>query len=194
MKRLILLLFLLQASLYASPKEAPVYRTLPDVPAQDTKALYSSKPQFPSQPPATLPQIIHSDSFFSAKVQSSCSKHGGINCLAGADKDGSVVCHDGFNAVPTRFNLSCTAAKLQILETRKIQDKGIQLIVRNLTSMKASKVKVNINIDNKKDSLSGPDEIDSFGSAEYVYVNGSTIDDSFLDKGKYIISCGNCAE
>lgn len=38
--------------------------------------------------------------------QGACSGHGGVNCAAGPDSDGSVICNDGWRDSSVRYRCS----------------------------------------------------------------------------------------
>lgn len=43
----------------------------------------------------------------SADGRGACSSHGGVNCAAGADSDGSVICHDGWEDSSVEYYKVC---------------------------------------------------------------------------------------
>jgi Domain of unknown function (DUF4124) len=81
----------------------PVYRWE----APNGSVHYSSKPPHQGAKPADLPPIMKGDIKLSKTYFISCDQHGGLNCNAGADQDGSVICNDGFKNSSLRHKKVC---------------------------------------------------------------------------------------
>lgn len=128
------------------------------------------------------------------KLQESCIAHGGNNCSAGADTDGSVICQDGFKDSPNRFNLSCTQSKLAVdnLETTLHSAK---VLIRNSSAVSAEGIKLILpQINGEKDiEFTGPTMIEPFGAGDYS-LNLLNLQDKYSGKlvDKLVISCRNC--
>ena len=155
---------------------------------------FSSKPPTKGAKPAKLKEISRGDVAIPAKLLKSCKQHGGIDCAAGADKDGSVVCYDGFKDAAARFTMSCSAPKLVISDVSEIQNDGtFSVFIRNARSVSAEGMEVYFKLDKKEFKLTGPVEIDAFGVAEYMWKDDPGT--PLLDKPKtnqIRVSCLNC--
>jgi hypothetical protein len=124
----------------------------------------------------------------------SCGSHGGINCQAGADSDGSVICYDGFKEASARFRFSCSNSKLTITEVSETKDDGsFQVTVRNESSVKALGSKVLLtSVEGTSIKGSGPNDIESHALAEYTFHTN-------LPAGKkpsptqFVAKCDNCS-
>ena len=106
MKRCIVVFFALIASPQASAQN--IYRSVD----ANGKVVYSTKPSSNEAAPASLPTVTREN--LKAKIEQiksntpiTCEDHGGINCAAKADGDGSVICLDGFRDAVPRFNFYC---------------------------------------------------------------------------------------
>lgn len=99
-------------------------------------------------------------------LKQTCGMHGGINCTAGSDKDGSVVCYDGFKDSLQRFNFECSAPKL-LLEKSDLVNGILVAIVRNNSSVDAKDIHVFAYQDAQEIALHGPEEIAGFESGQY---------------------------
>lgn len=133
------------------------------------KTHYSSEAPNKNARPAQLPKITKAP--FEPKkdiAQETCSTHGGINCQAGADADGSVLCYDGFPGAVNRFNLSCTEARLEIIEIKKKEEVGeYAVFVRNQSGVAAkSPLLIYTFSRRQKREVPGPQVIAPFASEE----------------------------
>lgn len=150
---------------------------------------FSTTPPHQGAAPANLPEIARVKATTAADLPQSCRRHGGIDCLSGPDKDGSVICADGFAGAITRYRFSCLTAKLSITE---IIDEGelSRVFVRNLKPVKASKVKVKVLKGFSRERIEGPASIEGHGMAEF------TVPTALLGrapkKGEFSIDCRNC--
>lgn len=158
--------------------------------------MYTSKPKGSEAKPADLPPIMKAEVKLSDKELSTCTNHGGINCKAGPDEDGSVVCYDGFKAAVTRYRFSCTTPKLEITEISELTREGtFKVVVRNLQAIDAKTPKITFKPDTSTETvtLKGPDLIEAYGVGEFIY---SPYADIKLykspDAGLLDITCANC--
>jgi hypothetical protein len=177
----LLLLFVVINSLTtAACFSEPVYKSTDNrgVPS------YSSKPQTKGAEPAKLPNIAKAR-FSEAKPDKlTCVGHGGIDCQAGADSDGSVICYDKFKDGIQRFAVSCSAAKLSIIpESSKVIAGKFALVLRNNSAVAAKGIKISA-VNNTV--LDGPLELEPYGSAEYSSAQPIPRD------AKIRIACDNC--
>lgn len=132
---------------------------------------YSSRPTNPAASQADLPKIMRAEVQIPKVKLESCKSHGGINCKAGADSDGSVICYDGFKGAAGRFRFSCNSPKLEITNVSDLTPEGnFSVFVRNSKSVKAEKASVLYKAENgQRVKLIGPENIDAFGVAEFTF-------------------------
>ena len=144
---------------------SPVYK----VTGKDGKVTYSSKPPTKDAKPAELPQIMRGEVKLVEQKLSTCDKHGGVNCPAGPDSDGSIICLDGFKGAAARFRFTCNSPKLEISDISEIAPDGtFTVFVRNTKSVAAQKPVVAYkNTEDKDVKIQGPETIDPFGVAEF---------------------------
>ena len=64
----------------------------------DGSVSYSTKKPKAEAEVAKLPPIMRAEVKIPENTLESCESHGGIDCQAGPDGDGSVICMDGFTA------------------------------------------------------------------------------------------------
>lgn len=156
--------------------------------------MYTTKPSSQSQP-ANLPPIVRTDSQGKTFVRQTCHSHGGIDCGAGPDKDGSVICYDKYRDTGERFNFSCTAPKLEIANiSRADAPFTFKVLVRNNAAAEAKGIKVNFKPEiGGSFKLIGSESIKGFESGEYSY---KPLDEfhkfSPPDPSKLEITCSNC--
>ncbi len=177
--------------LIATTAQAQVYRWED----KDGTVHFASKPQDATAKMATLPKITRAEVKIANPRGVTCDKHGGINCQSGADTDGSVICFDGFKDAVARHRFSCNAAKLEIATISDKDPAGAYtVVVRNSKSVAATDVVITLRgADHKKRSLSGPREIDPFGSAEYVVSQEGDNDLSKPELSALELKCTNCS-
>lgn len=159
---------------------------------------------------AELPQIEKEN--FEEKINDlktltnqTCLNRGGINCEAGKDSDGSVLCMDGFKDSAEIYDELCTEVKLtyEIVlppknKHKKLSFYPIKVQARNTTGINARDVSIKISLlyhlaEDRRYllTLEGPNEISPFGIAEYTYI-GKNIDERILRKAHVQIQCKNC--
>jgi Domain of unknown function (DUF4124) len=157
------------ALLLATPPAAKcqVYKTVD----KDGNVQYTSKPPKKGAKPAELPKIMRAEVRLTEKRLETCDKHGGVNCQAGADKDGSVICYDGFTEASARFRFTCSTAKLEISDVSEVTESGgFTVFVRNSKSVKASESALIYKPQGAPEvKLNGPTEVEPFGIAEFTY-------------------------
>jgi hypothetical protein len=159
---------------------------------------FGSKPLTKDAKPAELPKITK-EHFNPAKGKLvSCSAHGGIDCQAGPDVDGSVICRDGFKDASPRFTFSCSSPQLALSDVSPVRPEGtFSVFVRNGSSVEAKKPVVTVRSPDgqAKLVLPGPDHIDPYGMAEFAYTEKRS-EPLFKEKpsqGSISVSCANCS-
>jgi hypothetical protein len=165
----------------------------------DGNVRYTSSPPQKGAKPADLPQIMRSEVKLATTPLKTCDQHGGVNCQAGADKDGSVICYDGFTEATARFRFTCSTAKLAISDVSELTDSGgFTVFIRNSKSVAASQASVIFKPKSGGEvKLKGPAEIEPFGVAEFTYEPPRGKEES-LALGKPTLAeldilCANCA-
>lgn len=170
---------------------ADVYRKV----EKDGTIVYTTTPPEKGAKPAKLPEL-GKWKIPELKVSSaSCASHGGINCSIGPDIDGSVLCVDNFRDSTERFKFSCTAAKLNIIEISKVDEKGeFTVVIRNSKAVAASEPTVTFKPDkwDKEIKLDGPSTIEPFGVAEFHYKPDKLDQNLKPTLATLNASCANC--
>lgn len=130
---------------------------------------YSSKSPSPDAKPAELPRIMRAEVKLTDMKIVSCSAHGGVNCQAGADADGSVICLDGFTGATQRYRFTCNAPKLSVTQITDLPEGGYSIFVRNSKSVTANSIGLFVRDEAGKElKLRGPGEIEGFGTGEFL--------------------------
>lgn len=166
--RAILALLLLAVSVVTPAMAEPIYRWQDD---QGVVHYSSDKPNAAAKP-ADLPRITRGDMRMASPRLETCDTHGGVNCQAGPDTDGSVICFDNYTGAAALFRFNCNSPKLEVSDITELNEKGeFTVFVRNSKSVAASKPEL---IMKPQDlafgiKLEGPDEIEPFGIAEFSY-------------------------
>lgn len=142
---------------------------------QDSKGrtIYSSKPTGSGAVVAELPALQHeSEAETKGEALFSCQPHGGIDCHAGADSDGSVICRDSFTDAAARFMEHCIEARLTIGDVvTSGSDGSFRVLIRNNAAVDARAVVVSYRPKlSRRVDLNGPSTIEPFGVAEYAFV------------------------
>lgn len=176
--------------LVAAQSQAQVYSWQDD----DGIVHYASKPTDSKAKVAKLPTINRAEVKIVQPRGVTCTKHGGINCQLGADSDGSVICFDGFKDAIARYRFTCNAAKLEVSTiSESEQHGGYIIVVRNSKSVAATDIVVSLRgADSKMRTLSGPAEIEPFGSAEYAVPQEGDTEVSKPELSAIELKCGNC--
>lgn len=172
---------------------SPVYKVV----GKDGKVTYSSKPPGKDAKPAELPEIMRGEVKLVEQKLVSCEKHGGVNCQAGPDSDGSVICLDGFKGASPRFRFTCNSPKLEISDVSEVSPEGnFTVFVRNTKSVAADKpVVVYTSKAGKEFTIKGPDTIDAFGVAEFQFINADK--KAVIEKptlAELNLNCSNCPQ
>ena len=156
---------------------------------------FSSEKPFDGAKPADLPPIMRAEVPVMAKATLGCQSHGGTDCQAGADKDGSVICYDGFREATQRFRMTCNSPKLKISEVGDVQPDGsFTVTVRNSKAVPAERARVEFKPEfGKEVPLNGPSEIAAYGMAEYMFVpTDADIPQKKVELADLNLSCANC--
>lgn len=153
---------------------------------------YSSKPQ-PGAKKANLPKITKEVGTDQVALKS-CDKHGGIDCSAGADGDGSVLCRDGFKDAAARFTFTCQSARLEFVEAAFDSKNGEHKVyIRNSKPVPAKRVAV---IYQEKlftpTKLSGPTEIAPYETGEFLLKNKVGMEFPVPSAKSLVLACNNC--
>ncbi len=144
---------------------------------------------------ADLPNLNKGEYKIGAVNGATCDKHGGINCQAGEDVDGSVICFDGFDGASARFTFHCNSPKLRITDVSEPDNRGkVSVFIRNDRSVTARLPKVIFtNKEGSKLPLKGPAEIQEFQMAEFTLHSGYLIQNRAKpDLSQFTVSCENC--
>jgi hypothetical protein len=156
---------------------------------------YTSKPPTKDSKPADLPPLLR-EGARPVKIElASCDKHGGVNCQAGPDKDGSVICLDGFTEATARFRFTCNSPKLQVSEISELDKDGqFRVTVRNTKSVQADKPVVAFNLPSgEKVNLDGPSKIEPYGNGDFVFKpKNKAVLASKAKPEQLVLSCFNC--
>lgn len=144
---------------------------------------------------AELPEITRGEVKLPSSLLQSCKSHLGIDCRAGADSDGSVICTDGFRDSAQRFNFLCKTAKLEVTEIGEVLASGsFKIFVRNSKPVAADGAKVIFKPDGETEYiLSGPEKIEGFEVAEFIFLPPASISDKLKpEKENLSLACDNC--
>lgn len=170
---------------------APIYKSE----TADGKTIFTSKPPEEGAKPAELPEIMRGEVKIPKVTQQTCASRGGVNCEAGADSDGSVICFDGFRGADERFAFACTAAKLEVSDMNIAAMNGpLSVFVRNSKGVAAVNTSIYYQPPNgNKMALMGPKEIEPFGLAEYTLVPpGGSWASGVPTQTQIQVACANC--
>jgi hypothetical protein len=182
---------------------------------------YSTVPKTNKAKPAVLPEINRenlSDRIQAIKssVPPTCVNHGGVDCNAGRDSDGSVLCIDGFKDSVEPFVFACLEARLKVRDATLTDLDGqtisyrigsptpkantlkyLTITLRNTAAIKAYDISVSIPWKYKQElPMDGPARIDGYGVGEYTLafdrdVSATSIL-SILKEKPLTVSCTNC--
>ena len=156
---------------------------------------YASKPGDAQAQMADLPRITRADVKLPATGLPSCGKHGGMDCQAGADVDGSVICVDGFKDATARYRFHCKSPKLEISEiTDRTPEGTFKAVVRNAKAVAAGNVSLFFTRpDGKEVPLEGPSQVKPFGMGEFVLDKADA--EGLVEKPlvtQFRLVCSNC--
>ena len=161
---------------------------------------YSSSKDTQKARLAELPPIMRGEVKLTNKKLVSCAQHGGVDCPAGADSDGSVICLDGFKNATTRFRFSCNSPRLKVAELVKAENGNPpRVLIRNSNSVAAEKPLVEYRLGSGKTlTFNGPEEIAPFGVGEFTPVeqieDGEPAYPRKLSLARLTIKCENCSQ
>lgn len=191
MKNFFYLFCILTLTLDSLRAEDKIYRW------EDTSGVahYTSKAPSKASKPVNLPALPRAEYRMSLgrNFDLTCDRHGGVNCQSGADKDGSVICFDGFTGASSRFKLTCSSPRLEILDI-SVEEKTLKVSIRNTTSIKAKKPVIWLKLSSRDiRPLEGATEIEPFGVGDFTL----KLDErSFIPKptpGMFNVTCANCS-
>lgn len=158
---------------------------------------YSTNPQGnPGAKSVKLPTINKADVKVSKQEYATCHGRGGIDCQAGADGDGSVICYDGFKEAIASFSKNCNSPKLEVSQVSEVNKSGsFTVIVRNTKSVEAQGPTLEYAFESgKKIPLQGPATIAPFGIGEFRFVGNESYRAplSGVKEGELFTTCANC--
>ena len=206
MSSLRFLLFSLLLSFFSWPAFAQdIYKWIDS----EGKVYFSNQPRSASDRPAKLPEIQREDidrriQKLEEETPKNCFSHGGVDCSAGADADGSVICLDGYREAVLPFRFSCLEAKLVFQEqtwgdeleeeeisVEKLQKNQLRVSFRNSSDVEAFDVQVRLFAGRRQLlALEGPQKVGPYGIAEYT---SAPLDVDRREKGLWLkLSCANC--
>ena len=188
---------------------------------EEGKVTYSTTALPNSEQAISLPEIQKENidekiNILLKSVPENCEKHGGIDCSAQADTDGSVICLDSFRDAELPYRFHCLEANLQIFsftlsdtENKAIsfnptkpfsyqapQAGLLQISIRNNSNVDATGIKVFINKSwREKIFALGPEVIKSYEVQDYSFniQELKALDRAFaINKGTVKIECVNC--
>ncbi len=183
---------------------------------------YSTSPSVEKAKPADLPLLEKQDldqriKKIKAETPENCIAHGGVDCNAGADTDGSVLCLDGFRdaVLPYRFRCLEANIKSEMMlfyenteqgvrhskanarsnSRRKLRE--IRIIVRNNSAVEAFGIDVELEIPARVkivEKLSGPEKVEPYGLADYTmsFDAGTKLTVYQVSGLKHRVRCENC--
>lgn len=158
--------------------------------------IYTSEKPAPSSKPVDLPEIMRGEVKLAPEGYNSCNNHGGINCQAGADTDGSVICYDGFSEATARFLFNCSSPKLELSEIRQPDPakSSFEVVVRNSRSVEAKNPKVTFALRvGEEYDIPGPEVIDPFGVAVFRFRSTEKLKFAKVRESQIQLDCDNCS-
>jgi hypothetical protein len=177
----------------------PVYKKIDPVTGQTTYSSGSS-PAKKGATPAQLPEIMKGD--FQAPAQKKkglrgCLDHGGFNCKGGPDKDGSVVCANGFRDADLLYRYTCPHPKLEVIEViQKAGAPGATLVIRNVRQITAHGLSVRLRSgSNPPLKMKGPETLEEGALGVFeVFIPKGVLPGGAqtLTRNQLLITCGNC--
>lgn len=164
---------------------------------------YGTSPQGKNARKADLPEIMRGEVKLPADLLQSCKTHAGVDCQAGADSDGSVICNDGYLDSAQRFTFTCSTAKLEVADVTAADSAGrFNVHVRNSKGVIAEKPEVAFKLNPKTElKLLGPEQIKPYEVEQFIFDPGSQISDKSQlkelenlkpDMIRFELSCLNC--
>ena len=155
---------------------------------------YSTKAPSQDAKPATLPTVKKEKLNPGSGLPQGCANHGGMNCAAGPDTDGSVICLDSFRDAVNRFNFSCLEARLEITEIKeKVPGTEFSVFIRNTRGVEVQEPVVTYESQyREKITLSGPAKVDPYGVEEFKLTIRPGL--SKPTAANLTVSCLNCPQ
>ncbi len=142
---------------------------------------------------ADLAPIMRGELKIPATQAVSCVPHGGIDCAAGSDADGSVLCVDGFRDASPRFRFSCSAVHLEVADITVDEDQNIVTVfIRNRSQISAEQVRISLRGKEANLALVGPETIEGFGLERYEATAPEGHRASVASKSSVKVACVNC--
>lgn len=184
-------LFIISFGLFNYVSADEIYRWV----SPDGVVNYSTKKSEPKAKLADLPVINKGDFKVGAVTALTCDKHGGINCQAGPDVDGSVICFDGYDGASARFSFHCSSPKLRISDISDPDHKGMFTVyIRNDRSVPANAPRITYTSpEGAKLVLKGPSDIPPFQMAEYTLYSAALAKmGEKPTESQFDITCLNC--
>ncbi|RMD84100.1 MAG: DUF4124 domain-containing protein [Candidatus Dadabacteria bacterium] len=125
----------------------------------------------------------------------SCDSHGGIDCAAGKDSDGSVICSDGYKGATARYKFECSRTRLRIADVSMSKANGsVTVYVRNERSVTAKNPIVTYHGGYRTSiRLYGPSEIKPYEMAQFRIGALKLGKNPSLGKSKFSVTCDNCS-
>lgn len=146
-----------------------------------------------------------------------CLSHGGVDCAAGPDDDGSVICIDGFRGAILPHRFRCREAKLKselslvyegedngvahstfiARQNRNKRLREVRVTVRNETEIEAFGVQVELDIPGqvkKTLRIEGAEKVEPYGFADYTvpFDPQNTLTVYQVSGLHYRVHCENC--
>ncbi len=168
---------------------------------QNGKVHFSTTPSSKKAKTAPLPEIKKENyekkiGKIKSNTPKNCSTHNGIDCEAGPDSDGSVICNDGYRNAVLPFRFKCLEAKLKVASL-EVEQKQINLTLRNNSPVAAKAVRISISNNKFRRKqrkglfqAEGPREVEPWSVAEYTMPLPPLPD--FGNGISYRIRCENC--
>ena len=127
-------------------------------------------------------------------IPSTCAKHGGVDCRAGADIDGSVICGDRFKESELTFLQACSTTRLEVVSFSGPDSSGEYMVkLRNLRDIAAQMPSIRMFFKPSKPLEVGvPDDIAPYSTAEIPFRPASSNLVSPLKRSDLWITCENC--
>jgi|AACY02.16.fsa_nt_gi hypothetical protein len=213
---LALLLGLLLSALPVSLQAENIYKWTDE----EGRVRFSTTKPSASATPADLPTISRQDldkriENLRSKADSSCVRHGGIDCTAGPDTDGSVICANGFKGAILPYRFRCLEVRLEVTQLTILDEEqqirsefsidqkaeepsqitaatgNLHLALRNVSDVTATAVQVRFGEQGQGGKFEGPQEIEPYAIADYILPLSPQLKGKTLS---YLIRCRNCRE
>lgn len=146
-------------------------------------------------PPIARENIDQKISQIKAETPENCFKHAGVNCAAGADSDGSVVCNDGYRGAILPYNFNCLEANLQVLGFEIPASGTIRITVQNKSDVAARQVEIfsALTWQGEKVRALGPEQIPPNALEDYEFRGERWTEAEVGNIRKYLkLLCENC--